>query len=230
MGVIQVETVGPKGNAYYIKINGNSYGYVPIKMDLNMFEKTFKSMLKQSPIIAVNWAKSNGQLISKPKNNTNTVMENRIYEKDYSTEERKELAKKGWALPDGSFPIADKEDLKNAVHLIGMASQPAKAKSHIIKRAKELGASDLVPDKWVNESYETEVIESELYEFEKIPPFAEFMASQKEAEGAAQFGDPNAPLTKSDSANVVGQQEQNVANVTDAAAAPQQAAPQQVAQ
>lgn len=68
--------------------------------------------------------------------------------KDYSAEKRKELAEKGQALPDGSFPIADKGDLSNAIQAYGRASNKEAAKRHIIKRAKQLGATDMLPDDW----------------------------------------------------------------------------------
>jgi hypothetical protein len=63
-------------------------------------------------------------------------------------DERKNLADKGNALPDGSFPIANVDDLKNAIQSIGRAKDPEAAKRHIIKRAKELGADDLIPETW----------------------------------------------------------------------------------
>ena len=66
----------------------------------------------------------------------------------YTAEERKKMAEDGHALPDGSFPIADEEDLRNAIQAIGRASDPEKAKAHIKKRANALGLSDLIPDTW----------------------------------------------------------------------------------
>lgn len=68
--------------------------------------------------------------------------------KDFSDERRKKLAETGAALPDGSFPIEDVQDLKNAIHAIGRAKDPAKAKAHIIARAKDLGEESLIPDDW----------------------------------------------------------------------------------
>lgn len=64
----------------------------------------------------------------------------------YSDEERMELAKKGLALGDGSFPIKDLKDLKNAIQAYGRAKDQAKAAKFIAKRAKALGAEDLIPD------------------------------------------------------------------------------------
>lgn len=68
--------------------------------------------------------------------------------RDVSTEERKKLAEEGNALPDGSFPIANVDDLKNAIQAIGRASDPEAAKAHIKKRARELGAEELIPEDW----------------------------------------------------------------------------------
>ena len=64
----------------------------------------------------------------------------------YSDEDRKAMAEKGFALSDGSFPIANLEDLKNAIQAYGRAKDQAKAAKFIVKRAKALGAEDLVPD------------------------------------------------------------------------------------
>ena len=65
---------------------------------------------------------------------------------NYDTEQRKEMAAKGFALADGSFPIANLEDLKNAIMAYGRAKDQAKAAKFIAKRAKALGAEDLIPD------------------------------------------------------------------------------------
>lgn len=67
-----------------------------------------------------------------------------------SAEERDRLAKEGKALPDGSFPIANVGDLRNAIQAIGRAADPAKAKAHIKKRARDLGKEDLIPDDWAS--------------------------------------------------------------------------------
>ncbi len=72
--------------------------------------------------------------------------------KDFSTDKRKQLAKSGAALPDGSFPIVTVQDLQNAISAFGRASDKAAAKAHIIKRAKALGRTDLIPDDWKSQS------------------------------------------------------------------------------
>ena len=63
-------------------------------------------------------------------------------------DERKRLADKGEALPDGSFPIANVDDLKNAIQAIGRAKDPDAAKAHIKKRARALGHPELIPEDW----------------------------------------------------------------------------------
>jgi uncharacterized membrane protein YkoI len=66
----------------------------------------------------------------------------------YSEETRMQLAKHGHALADGSFPIKDEADLRNAIQAFGRAKNPAEAKAHIMKRAVDLGLEDLIPTKW----------------------------------------------------------------------------------
>jgi len=64
---------------------------------------------------------------------------------NYDTEQRKEMAAKGLALPDGSFPIANKADLENAIQAFGRSKDQPRAAKHIAKRAKALGLEDMIP-------------------------------------------------------------------------------------
>jgi hypothetical protein len=84
---------------------------------------------------------------------------------NYDSDQRKDMAAKGLALPDGSFPIKTLEDLKNAIQAYGRAKDHAKAAKFIAKRAKVLGAEDLIPD--------TEDFQKALKEasFGEIPKF-----------------------------------------------------------
>lgn len=68
--------------------------------------------------------------------------------RDFSEDKRKELASSGAALPDGSFPIETRSDLRNAVSAFGRAKNKPKAKAHIISRARTLGATSSLPDDW----------------------------------------------------------------------------------
>jgi hypothetical protein len=63
---------------------------------------------------------------------------------------RQRLAREGKAMPDGSFPIRNIADLRNAVQAYGRAKPGSKGavRKHIIKRAKSLKREDIVPAKW----------------------------------------------------------------------------------
>jgi len=69
----------------------------------------------------------------------------------YSDERREELAKEGMALPDGSFPIVDEADLQNAIQAFGRAGDKEAAKKHIMKRARDLGKEDMIPENWMGD-------------------------------------------------------------------------------
>lgn len=67
---------------------------------------------------------------------------------ELDTEHRRQLARRGHALPDGSFPIRNKSDLSNAISAYGRAGNKPRAKAWIIRRARALGATGMLPDKW----------------------------------------------------------------------------------
>jgi hypothetical protein len=71
-----------------------------------------------------------------------------LLKKDYSTADRKRMARSGQAMPGGGFPIDSVASLKNAIQSIGRAKNPDAAKAHIKRRAKALGREDLIPDNW----------------------------------------------------------------------------------
>jgi len=69
--------------------------------------------------------------------------------RDVSTEERKKDAKAGRAMPDGSYPIDNCSDLKNAIQAIGRAKDPGPVKAHIKRRKASLGCPEVdLPDSW----------------------------------------------------------------------------------
>ena len=69
-----------------------------------------------------------------------------------SRDERNKLAEEGMALPDGSYPIRNLEDLKNAIQAYGRSkAEDRKAvRNHIKKRARQLNQRHLVPENWKN--------------------------------------------------------------------------------
>jgi hypothetical protein len=81
--------------------------------------------------------------------------ESALIEREYTDDQRAALAAKGQALANGAYPIADKADLQNAIASYGRAKNPAEVKAHIIKRAKALGCTDMLPDSWnIQEAYD----------------------------------------------------------------------------
>lgn len=76
----------------------------------------------------------------------------------FTHEERKDLTKKGEAMPNGKYPIRNRQDLKDAIRLSGSSSMPKEdVKKWIKKRAKELNLEDELPEDWkVEKTMDTE--------------------------------------------------------------------------
>lgn len=76
------------------------------------------------------------------------------------TAQREKLVSEGKAMPDGSYPIADVEALKDAIQAYGRAkpTKRAQVRKHIMKRARALKRYDLIPEKWKSAS----VIDDEI--------------------------------------------------------------------
>lgn len=71
----------------------------------------------------------------------------------YSAEDKRKLLSQGKAISnengDPSYPIADDEDLHNAIRAVGRGGgSHDRIRRYIIKRAKALGHSDWIPDGW----------------------------------------------------------------------------------
>lgn len=110
-----------------------------------------------------------------------------ILKRAFTEDERKAMAEKGEALPDGSYPIATKGDLKNAIQAFGRAGNSAKVKAHIKTRAKALDAEDMLPEEW-NPDATNDVIAKARSELAKIVDqpaaqgFAEILAANEARE------------------------------------------------
>ena len=71
-----------------------------------------------------------------------------LVKRKFSSKQREEMASSGKAMPDGSYPIANKTDLMNAIRSWGRGGADPEVKAHIKRRAKALGLSDMIPDNW----------------------------------------------------------------------------------
>jgi len=70
----------------------------------------------------------------------------KVRKREFSDEQRDRLASTGAAMPDGSFPIANRGDLDNARQAVGRSKNPGAARAHIRERARALGVT--LPDNW----------------------------------------------------------------------------------
>lgn len=71
-----------------------------------------------------------------------------LEKRKFSSKQRERMASAGTAMPDGSYPIANKKDLMNAIRSWGRGGSDPKVKAHIKSRAKALGAEDMIPENW----------------------------------------------------------------------------------
>ena len=96
-----------------------------------------------------------------------------------SRERRQKLAKKGYALKDGSYPITNIDSLKDSIQAYGR-SKPGKraaVRRHIMKRASQLDRPDLIPDKWKSLSSQ-ELGEEVTYLRERIAMIATLASTE----------------------------------------------------
>lgn len=74
--------------------------------------------------------------------------------REYSDDERAELAERGEALPDGSYPTPDPDALADAFAAYGRETgDKAKLRRYLVRRAVALGRPDLIPDTWRVEAH-----------------------------------------------------------------------------
>lgn len=84
-----------------------------------------------------------------------------IVKAKYSAEQLRQMLAEGHAMrgPNGEpdYPIGDRQDVENAVHAVGRGQGSHDAiRAYIIRRARALGAMDLIPDDWTSgKSYVT---------------------------------------------------------------------------
>lgn len=108
---------------------------VPDEFQLVM--KSFKDG-KISKEVFTTYCEKNPEKLEKSANKTS-----------FTHEERKDLAKKGEAMPNGKYPIRNRQDLKDAIRLSGSSSMSKEdVKKWIKKRAKELNLEDELPENW----------------------------------------------------------------------------------
>lgn len=110
---------------------------IEVQDEFQLVMKSFKEG-KISKDAFTSYCEKNPEKLEKSANKTS-----------FTHEERKDLAKKGEAMPNGKYPIRNKQDLKDAIRLSGSSSMPKEeVKKWIKKRAKELNLEDELPEDW----------------------------------------------------------------------------------
>lgn len=71
-----------------------------------------------------------------------------VQKREFSDKKRSDLADKGLARPDGSYPIESAKDIENAVSDYYRTGGDPAVKAHIIQAAKKLGLTKSLPDDW----------------------------------------------------------------------------------
>lgn len=77
-----------------------------------------------------------------------------VTKRGYTDEQRTLAATNGQALPDGTFTIIDRDDIPVALAYLTIGTDEPAAQPHIVKRAQELDALDLLPGDWTTPSPE----------------------------------------------------------------------------
>lgn len=119
---------------------------VEVPDEFQLVMKSFKDG-KISKEVFTTYCEKNPEKLEKSANKTS-----------FTHEERKDLAKKGEAMPNGKYPIRNRQDLKDAIRLSGSSSMSKEdVKKWIKKRAKELNLEDELPEDWkVEKTMDTE--------------------------------------------------------------------------
>jgi 8-oxo-dGTP diphosphatase len=119
---------------------------IEVQDEFQLVMKSFKEG-KISKDIFTSYCEKNPEKLEKSANKTS-----------FTHEERKDLAKKGEAMPNGKYPIRNRQDLKDAIRLSGSSSMSKEeVKKWIKKRAKELNLEDELPEDWkVEKTMDTE--------------------------------------------------------------------------
>jgi hypothetical protein len=143
------------------KSNEDYQGEIDKLRDYNneIFKKKSKSKSDQERKNLTKLTNSNDAKIQKLTNKLAKLTESTVTE-SYSDEQRMDLAEQGLALSDGSYPIKDLKDLKNAIMAYGRSKDQPRTAKFIVKRAKALGAEDLIPD---TEDFQKSLKESKAY-------------------------------------------------------------------
>jgi hypothetical protein len=82
--------------------------------------------------------------------------------REVSSAQRERDAEAGVAMPDGSYPIRTAKDVENAVRDYRRFGDKPEVKTHIIRRARAIGAESALPNGWLESADKAAAISSPL--------------------------------------------------------------------
>lgn len=108
---------------------------------------------------------------------------------ELSESERAELASEGLSMRDGSFPIRSSLDLRKAVQASAAlaGARRSEARRHIVKRARALSKSDLLPGTWT----EAGLTDKQLASRDRLSAMAASARARKAAELSDRVNRPS---------------------------------------
>lgn len=118
----------------------------------------------------------------------------------YDAAQMKKMMSSGAAMKnpsgDASYPIADEEDLHNAIHAVGRGSADHNAiRRHIIARAKALGLSHMLPANWSSSGHSNSHSSEAHYGFDDDEHNAAAGTSESRADADADADDAGGDST-----------------------------------
>jgi hypothetical protein len=123
----------------------NGLPLVTDNADWQEFVEQFNATMETKFAYECDSADSRGLPVSDPAYD----MAEMINEAEFTDAERKDLAASGLAMPDGSYPIRNLDDLENAIKAYGRTgSNKEETKQWIVKRANDLNATYMLPESW----------------------------------------------------------------------------------
>jgi len=152
-----------------------------------------------------------------------------VIKRTFTADQRKTLVTNGAALSNGSYPIENVADLKNAIHAVGRGKAPhAEIQAHIKKRAKALGAEDQLPDEWKVNKEETDMTDTATvpvrkedgsWDLSAVPdeqrPAFELILKAQEDEKAELVKKAEEQATKAENAEKIAKEERDVRETRD---------------
>jgi hypothetical protein len=127
----------------------------------------------------------------------------RILKAKYSAEDKRKMLAQGHAIKnengDPAYPIGDKDDVDKAVHAVGRGGPDHDhIRAYIIRRAKALGASSMIPDNWNADGSLKSGVSKEAGVPDQVSKDAAGDSFDDQVDGGTDGLDPTVPMAAPD--------------------------------